>query len=123
MLELRWIMMYVHCVQLQWNVSSEGQRQACLSQVYKELQNKHIELWSVEAISDLLRMAASSTQGILVAPSTKIPSLLFPTPTKPESFSQLYTICLLSVRAGLGLYCPLYSTYDLKLHIFSLLPS
>lgn len=33
-------------------------------------------------------MAASSTQGMLVAPSTKMPSLLFPTPTKPERFSQ-----------------------------------
>lgn len=35
--------------------------------------------------SDLLRMAESSTQGMLVAPSTKTPSLLFPTPTKTES--------------------------------------
>lgn len=34
--------------------------------------------------SDLLRMAASSTQGMLVAPSTRMPSLLFPTPTKAE---------------------------------------
>lgn len=30
-------------------------------------------------------MAESSTQGILVAPSTKIPSLLFPTPETQES--------------------------------------
>lgn len=36
-------------------------------------------------ISDLLRMAESRTQGMFVAPSTKMPSLLFPTPTKPES--------------------------------------
>lgn len=33
-------------------------------------------------MSNLLRMAASSTQGMFVAPSTKMPSLLFPTPAR-----------------------------------------
>lgn len=36
------------------------------------------------AITHLLRMAASNTQGMLVAPKTKVPSLLFPTPEKKE---------------------------------------
>lgn len=44
-----------------------------------------MKLWIREVTSDLLRMAESSTQGIFVAPSTRIPSLLFPTPKKHES--------------------------------------
>lgn len=48
--------------------------------------------------NNLLRMAASSTQGMLVAPSTRIPSLLFPTPTKPDSFSQHEHFLLPSYR-------------------------
>lgn len=44
----------------------------------------------MERMSDLLRMAASSTQGMFVAPSTKMPSLLFPTPERNRlSFSLL----------------------------------
>lgn len=46
----------------------------------------HTWAWNTAVASDLLRMAASSTQGMLVAPSTRIPSLLFPTPIKPENF-------------------------------------
>lgn len=35
-------------------------------------------------LSNLLRMAESSTQGILVAPNTKIPSVSWPTPSRNQ---------------------------------------
>lgn len=52
-----------------------------------------MKLWTGEVASDLLRMAESSTQGMFVAPSTRIPSLLFPTPKKEESVCNMAEHC------------------------------
>lgn len=68
-----------------------------------------MKVWTGEVTSDLLRMAESSTQGIFVAPSTRIPSLLFPTPEKEESrYNMAEHCCYLSL-----LSCPVQLTLHL----------
>lgn len=69
-----------------------------------------MKLWTSEVTSDLLRMAESSTQGMLVAPSTRIPSLLFPTPKKPEDSTCNITISWLFVSIAA---CPVRLTLHL----------
>ena len=62
-------------------------------------------------------MAASNTQGMLVAPNTKMPSLLFPTPTEPESFSQHEDIPVSQVWFCMSFTWVWASDRELTLHL------
>lgn len=71
-----------------------------------------MKLWTGEVTSDLLRMAESSTQGIFVAPSTRIPSLLFPTPKKEERMYNIQHGCALLLFVTVAA-CPVQLTLHL----------